>query len=333
MASHTFSADKAAFFLFDDRPHKHTWRRLGIAYVLARLVLIALILVIAAPFVISTLPNLTGMDPQSDAFKTQLQGSIQIIQSVGYLGAILFLPIFAAIYTALLRWMIRGQSGGKWFGLRFGQDEINVLVVLIALFVVVLFAALLALIPLAVLIAIAVALKGGSLGGVFIALSILYALVWLAAVIWFSVRLSPAPALTVKHGKIQVFETLAISRGHFWGLFLAYVVQFFILLALSLGLVFAGLLVSLPFLGAGLALFGGDEPSMANVGAYIALAAVPLLFFALMGLAIEYLRYAMGAGVGACLVMAEDQDQTPAQRPDPEPASPRDDGQTSQSEA
>ncbi len=308
MASHAFSADKAAFFLFDDRPHKKTWRRLGVAYVIARLLLLALTFALAAPFVVNALPDLLAMDPQSEAFKTQLQGSMQVFQVVGYLGAILFLPVFTAIYTALLRWMIKGESGGKWFGLRFGQDEINVLVVFIAIFVVIMLVAFVGLLPFGAFIGLAVALKGSTLGGVFIALSILYGLIWMGGVIWFSVRLAPAPALTVQRGKIQVFETLAVSKGHFWGLFLAYVVQFFVLLALGLGVVFAGLLISLPFLGAGLALFGGEEPSMANVGAYIALAAVPVLFIVIAGLFVEYLRYAMAAGIGACLVAAEAQD-------------------------
>ncbi len=306
MATHGFTADKAVFFLFDDRPHKNTWRRLGLAYVLARLALLVLTFAIAAPFAAKALPELLALDPQSDAFRTQLQGPMQIFQSAGYMGGILFLPIFTAIYTALLRWMIKGESaGGKWFGLRFGQDEINVLVVLIAVFVLVMSVAFFALLPLGAFIGLAVALKGSTAGGIFIALSILYALAWLGAVIWFSVRISPAPALTVLRGKIQVFETLAISKGHFWGLFLAYVVQFFVILALSLGILLIGLLIALPFLGAGLALFGGEQPSMANVGAYAALAAVPALFFILAGLFVEYLRYAMSAGISACLVLAE----------------------------
>ena len=45
---------------------------------------------------------------------------------------------------------------------------------------------------------------------------------------------------------------------------------------------------------------------MANVTAYIGLAAIPLFVITIAGIITEYLRYAMTAGVGACLVVNTD---------------------------
>lgn len=312
----TFSADKAAFFVFDQRADKATMRRLGMAYILVRLLLLTVVIAFAAPFIMKALPNLLEMETESTEFALKIQSLANSFQAVGWLASLIFLPVFIAVYTALLRWMILGQSGGKWFGLRFGEQELHVLVVMIAITVLIAFGALFSLIPLGILVGVTAALWEAGNGTIPLVGSLVYGTLWFGALIWFSVRLSPATALTVKRGKIQVFETFAVSKGHFWSLFLAYLLQFFVLLAASIALVVTALLVSLPFLGLGLAMFGWAEPDMANVRAYIALATVPLLLITIAGLGLEYIRYAMGAGVGACLVVSDAyKEDTPASTP------------------
>ncbi len=306
MSNTIFSADRAAFFVFDKRENKSALRRLGTAYVLGRLILSLMVIAIAAPFLIGMLPDLLDMDPESTEFTLKIQSFANVMQAIGLLAGVIFLPLFTSIYTALLRWMIHGQSGDKWFGLRFGDQELHVLVVLIAVSVVIAFGAIFSFIPIIILLVMHEALGSVLQKGPAIILIILTILSWLFFWVWFAVRLSPAVALTVKRGKIQVFEAFAVSKGHFWGLFLAYLLQFFVIIAASLALIFVALLVSLPFLGIGVAMFGWSEPSMNNVGAYIALSMVPLLVIMVSGLTLEYLRYAMGAGVGACLVVAQD---------------------------
>ncbi len=305
MSNRSFSADRAAFFVFEKRDDAKALRRLGTVYIVIRLLLLFIVLAIAAPYMIDAVPALFALDEKSTEFALKIQAMGNYFQAVGMLASIGFLPFFIAIYTALLRWMIFGQSSKKWFGLRFGEQELHVLVVMIAIAIITFLAILISLLPFGILVGITVALKEGGNAGLPLILSIIYGVIWLCGIIWFVVRLSPAPALTVQRGKIQVFETFAISKGHFWGLFLAYLLQFFVVLAISLAILFFALLVSLPFLGIGYAMFGVQEPDMANVRAYIALAAVPLLLLTISGLALEYLRYAMGAGVGASLVLAQ----------------------------
>jgi len=320
-----FSADKAAFFVFDKRDGKGTLRALGVVYVLLRGILLVGVFAIMAPFIISALPAILDASPQSTEFNLKIQSLSNTLQAIGLLSSLIFLPVFISIYTALLRWMIHGEYGGKWFGLRFGEPELQVLVSMIAIAIVLFFGILFSLLPLGILIGVTVALWQGGNATLPLLLSIAYGVIWLGGIIWFSVRLAPAPALTFQRGKIQVFETFAVSKGHFWGLFFAYVLQFFVLMAMSIGLLFISLLVSLPFLGVGVAMFGWQEPDMANVSAYVALAAVPLLIIMITGLAMEYIRYAMGAGVGACLVISQEKSQKPSvpaatkAEPDPEP--------------
>ncbi|PHS28000.1 MAG: hypothetical protein COA84_03105 [Robiginitomaculum sp.] len=317
-----FSADKAAFFVFEKREDPRAWRRLGWVYVFVRFVLLALLMVAMAPFILKSLPDLMALTPESTEFSLKIQSLSNVIQAASMVVGLFFLPVFISIYTALLRWMIHGPKTGKRIGLRFGEQELQVLVVMIAVTLVVVLGVLLSMIPLGILIAVTVALSKSD-GGSTLALmaTIGYGVFWLGGIIWFSVRLSPAAALTVKRGKIQVFETFAVSKGHFWGLFLAFVVQFFIILAMSIGLMFLALLVSLPFLGVGVAMFGWQEPDMANVNAYIGLAAVPLAIIMIAGIVTEYLRYAMYAGVGACLVINADDVATEIS--DPVPAPPK----------
>lgn len=308
----SFSADKAAFFVFDKRDGKGTLRALGIVYVVVRLVLLAGVFSIMAPFIISALPSILDASPNSTAFNLKVQSLSNTLQAIGLLSSLIFLPIFISIYTALLRWMIHGEYGGKWFGLRFGETEVQVMVSMIAIAVVLLFGILFSALPLGILIGVTAALWHGGNATLPLIVAIVYGVIWLGGIIWFSVRLSPAPALTFQRGKIQVFETFAISKGHFWGLFFAYVLQFFVLLAMSIGILFLSLLVSLPFLGIGVAMFGWQEPDMANVNAYVALAAVPLVIISISGLAVEYIRYAMVAGVGACLVTSQEEPESKA---------------------
>ena len=316
-----FSADKAAFFVFENREDPRAWRRLGWVYVFVRFVLLALLMVAMAPFIMKSLPDLMALTPESTEFNLKIQSFSNVMQAASLVAGLFFLPVFISIYTALLRWMIHGPATGKRIGLRFGEQELQVLVVMIAVALVVVLGVLLSMIPLGILIAVTVAMSKSD-GGSAIALfaTIGYGVFWLGGIIWFSVRLSPAAALTVKRGKIQVFETFAVSKGHFWGLFLAFVVQFFIILAMSIGLLFLALLVSLPFLGIGVAMFGWQEPDMANVNAYIALAAVPLFVIIIAGIITEYLRYAMYAGVGAALVVNIDEAEA---APAPVPAPPK----------
>jgi hypothetical protein len=301
----TFSADKAAFFVFNERPGKGTLRGLGIVYIVARLGLLAVFAVLIAPFIIQQLPNWFSEDMSSAELQRSIQAFSNSIQFIGMIPGLFFLPIFISIYTALLRWMVHGKAGGKWLGLRFGAQELHVLVVFIAITLMIIFLAVLLVFPFVFLVSATSAMAGSDNANLMLIATILYGVFYLGAVFWFAVRISPAMALTVQRGSIQVFETFKVSKGHFWGLFLAYIVQFFILLAASLALILATLLVSLPFLGAGLFMLNGQAPDMGNVRIYVGLAAVPVLFLMIMGTGLEYLRYAMSAGVGAALVVAK----------------------------
>ncbi len=315
MARTDFSADKAAFFVFEKREKKKLGA-LGVLYVLTRFVLIGAVIALATPLIMPSIPGLMDMDTQSTEFTLKIQSLSNIFSGINLLFSLLFLPVFIAIYTALLRWMLGDESKGGLFGLHFGETELNVLVVMIALGLLIAFGALFSLIPLAVVLGIAAALMDDPNKGLLVTVGIVYVVIWLCTLIWVSVRLSPAAALTVKRGKIQVFETFAVTKGYFWSLFAAYLLRFFVLLAIGLVIFLAMLLIAIPFLLIGISMFG-TEPSMSHVAGYVSLAAVPVALYLMMGFGMEYLGYAMGAGIAARMVMSlpDEKAETPAPPP------------------
>ncbi len=300
-----FSVDRAAFFLFEERPQKTLLRSLGVVYVLVRMVTFVLVSLLALPFVWGALTTVLGANDGAAGGARQVQWLSDTFEWLSLFSGFLFIPVYVAIYTALLRWMTRKGPDERPIGLRFARQEWQVFLALIGMSLFVVAAALITVLPLVLLTVVTAGVwdsVGGWLGGFLVVATVLYGAAWFCGVIWFAVSLSPAPALTVQCGQVQVLKALRISKGHFWGLFLAYVLQFFIAIALSLAVLAGALLLAIPFLGVGFALSGGLVPDMGNAVLFAGLAFIPVVILSIGALGVNYLQMAMGAGVGACLV-------------------------------
>ncbi|MDG2529396.1 hypothetical protein [Caulobacter endophyticus] len=123
--------------------------------------------------------------------------------------------LMAAIYRATLR-----PADSRQAYLRFGADELRqagVSILLVLLF----FAAYLGIVLLlAILIGVLSAISK-PLGGLA---AVLLVPAGLGALLYFAVRLSLANVLTFAKGKIDIFGSMALTKGRFWPMFGAYLV-------------------------------------------------------------------------------------------------------------
>lgn len=152
-------------------------------------------------------------------------------QSVMAMGAwyVLFLFFFylllAAYEAACLRWMIRGETKGL-FGLALDADTLRVyfgywiwFFLLMAAYLVFVFAIV------GTVAGTAMSGQGASpdaLGAMGPVVVILLALL-LVALIYFSVRFSPAAATSIAKRRFAFFDAWTVTKGRFWGLFGAFV--------------------------------------------------------------------------------------------------------------
>lgn len=141
---------------------------------------------------------------------------------IGLVAGLVGWVLFAAFEAACLRWLVRSEKGGGLWGIGAGADTWRVFAVhwiwlglglagavAVAAFYL-LMRAFAGLHPIAQMLAILV--------GVLAPLGIF------ASLIWFSVRLSPAAALSIARGKLSFFGAWEVTRGRFWNLLGAFVI-------------------------------------------------------------------------------------------------------------
>ncbi len=143
------------------------------------------------------------------------------------MGAIFGLDLLVLIVDAILtcavfRSVLRPEDK-SFAALRFGMDELRMIGLWILLGIVGFIAMLILMLLVGLLIAaLAFISQGNAMVGGLIAV-----LVWLgvmAFVIWIWVRLSLVLPLTFLRRKIAIDQGWSLSRGHFWTLFLAYLI-------------------------------------------------------------------------------------------------------------
>lgn len=156
-----------------------------------------------------------------------------------YLGLLaLTLVIYAVLYAAIFRIVLRPSDGGTGF-LRLGGDELRQgLALLIG--VLILTAAYIGFALVAGLIGGLLGAISPVLGGIAAAVLIIGGLCFL---IWIAVKLSLFPAATFVRRKLDLGGAWAATRGRFWPLLGAYVlaVVFLLLVYLLAIIVFAGI--------------------------------------------------------------------------------------------
>ena len=154
---------------------------------------------------------------------------------------IVFMALFAAFEAACLRWLVRGESGGGFMGLKAGSDTWRVFAIYW----------LWALLLLAIMLAIVLLYVGlralGSIGGAAqLAAMILGGLAPLAALaLWLfvAVRLAPAAAASIGRRRFVFFGAWRVTRGHLWALLGSFVIVIVGYLVVAL---IAGQIIQIP---------------------------------------------------------------------------------------
>jgi hypothetical protein len=191
--------------------------------------LIYLVAVAGTALLVQPLMLGAASDPEAIAANMQsMFGQLMLFQ-------FLFFLLFVAMWTAALRAILRPTEGGVAF-LRFGMDEIR-MIILTVVIAILIYAGLVVAIIAAIMIGAAAYAAAGAAAA--IAVGVIAAIAALSVIIWLEVRLSLAFPLTLLRGDIIIAESWRLTRGRFWPLFGAYLVIFVVVTALSIAASFA----------------------------------------------------------------------------------------------
>lgn len=121
----------------------------------------------------------------------------------------LALGFWATFEAASQRRYIRRDG----FLLRFGGDELRLMVVGLVVYLTFYAVAMASLIPFGIIVAIAGAT--GSIALTIIGMIVGY-IAMLGAMVWYTARMSAASALTIRDRKIKLFESFRVTKGRTW---------------------------------------------------------------------------------------------------------------------
>jgi hypothetical protein len=218
-----------------------------------------------------------------------------------YLG---FFCLYTVLLTAAQRAVLRPDEGGL-ASIRFGGDELRMIglaVFLGFLFFIGYFVA-------AMILALVAAGAGAASGGAMAPVAIIGALLILALILFFWVRVSLAFPLTLMRGRFVLGEAWTLSRGHFWTLLGGYAVLILIVLALA---IVSSLVLQAGYwsqlIGGGLTGPGAQQAAQAQMEAQYALG-LPMILSLVVGIVIGGLSIAFtGASTAiAARALATDQ--------------------------
>ncbi len=144
----------------------------------------------------------------------------------GFMGAAFLVGILAwfvsiAMETAMHKNAFRGADHGK-LPLRFGKDELKVLVVQLIVFVLFFAIYFGGFLVFALLLGLATAGSGAAaIGGI---LAFLGFFLWIGGMIMVGVRLAPAASMSIRDNDIKIFEAWKLSKPYMWPMIGAYLV-------------------------------------------------------------------------------------------------------------
>lgn len=266
-----FSFDGALMhFARTEAPRGFFWKY-AVSYILLYAAAIGLFWLIAGNAFLEmmyiSMQSPTGQVSDADALR--FMGAM----GLAYLVAIpVFIAIWAVLEGALQRRYVRLEP----FALRFGGDELRLILVglvwgvlIVVLYFTVAFVVIMAVTAFIGYLATVVAAEGA--GFVPFVPAILVGLAAACLSIWLIVRLSPAAALTVRDRRFRFFEAWAVTRGRFWPLLAAYLVLMFgVFLAASVLQLLFSLILAGAMMGNMAALESGDLGPVFTSGGFIA---------------------------------------------------------------
>lgn len=155
-----------------------------------------------------------GGDPTAAAAQmTSMMGTI-LLAEFG------FFILFIVLFTATQRAVLRPEQGGFAF-LRLGVDELKMFALAFVLFIIFYIGMIVFGIVIAIVIGALAVTAGPEAFGISMVVTLAVVLV---AALWFQVRVSLMFPMTLLTGNIAIGEGWRLSRGHFWTLFLGYLV-------------------------------------------------------------------------------------------------------------
>lgn len=243
-----FSATDAAFSGF----------RAGREHFRTLLVWIPILGVISLAMVVAMVvfggPSIMAMQNLTPQAQSDPKATLEMLKPLGSLYAVL-IPIsllyYGVLYSAVNRLILR-PSDRRMAYFAFGADEIRqiILMVLTGLFYFAVY--LVGVIVIAVLAGVVSAAGGNAVG---VTVAILAGLALLVGFIVLGVRLSLASAQTFATGKINVFGSWALTKGHFWPMLGAYLLAT-ILALIAYAAVYALLMLGMVIIGGGFGAMG-----------------------------------------------------------------------------
>lgn len=221
-------------------------------------------------------PNLQAMqnpDPAADPSQVLAQLAPLI---PWYLLLLVFVVVYYGVLSAAVNRMVLRPEDKATFYLRFGGDELRLMGVMIIQSLAVFGVYLLVVMAVAILAGVSSAIS--PILGVLI--GVLGGLAALAAMIFLLVRFSLAGAETFATGKINIFGTWRLSRGHFWGMLGAYLLAL-VVIAVTWILVFSIQVALMLALGGGFSGIGAlFQPDMSSVASFFSL---PMIAYTVLG--------------------------------------------------
>lgn len=256
-----FSATDAAFSGF--REGRENFRTLliwiPILGVLS-LAMVVLMIVFAGPGLVAlqTQPPATGSDPKA---------ALEALKPIGILYAVIIpcgLLFYGILYAAVNRMMLR-PSDRKLAWIAFGADELRQIAVMILLGLLFFLVYLVGAVAVGVLAAVSAAAWGT---GMATLIGIVAGCVLLALFVMMAVRLSLASAQTFATGRINIFGSWKLTKGHVWPMLGAYLLAF-ILAIIAYIAVYAILLLVVIIVGGGFGAASGIfSPDMTSLQTY-----------------------------------------------------------------
>lgn len=217
-----------------------------------------LVLIATLPIIIEA--SRDGTAPDMDAGASVLLNAISSLAQVGQL--VVLIPAYAA-----LGFMIWGRERAKtWLGLRFGMDEVRVLLVFLAIVAGAFIVAMAATVIVA-LIAVPVGMiarPAGVLVGIVLAIAVG------CGIVWAMVRTLLMIPASLDLQKFAFVEGWRATKGHFWPLLGTGLLAMLVMAAISIMVVLV--LGILMILGIALAyMLSGGEPQTLPAGLWVAL--------------------------------------------------------------
>lgn len=212
---------------------------------------------------------LEGAANDDPAAIMEVMGPMYSIMGWGVLLSILGWAVMASIETAMHRNIFRPHLKTGFFPLRFGKDELRVMLAQLVVYVICTGIYIVGYIIGFILILI-VAVLGESVGGAGAALGVLLTIFVVIALIiaalYVLARLSPAAALSVRDEDIRTVEGWRVTKGQIWPLIGSYLIvgvvgNIIISVVMMVGMVAVLATANLPSLFSELE--GNEDPSVA----------------------------------------------------------------------